>query len=80
MVEPISYMENITWMGGKTGSMIRFWLQKIQFMCYFAAHRDWALVRAEWKLTKKDLDEAKARSEEINREATERLLEALREK
>ena len=52
-------------------------LQKIQFMCVFAWWRNWALVREEWKLTKKDLDDAKARSEEINRRAAEQLLWAI---
>ena len=60
--------------------MIRFWLQKIQFMCYFAFHGDWALAQEEWKLTKKDLDDAEDRSKETNRRAEERLLEAIQEK
>lgn len=59
--------------------MLRFWLQKLKFMCIFASSGHWGLVRAEWKLTKKGLDDAKSRSEEINREAADRLLEALRE-
>ncbi len=54
--------------------MIRFWLRKVQLMCIFAVHKHWALVREEWKLTKKDLDDALAREEEINQGATERLL------
>ncbi len=60
--------------------MSRFWMKKLKFMCVFAAHGNWALVREEWKLTKKDLDDARARSEEINREAAERLLKAILEK
>lgn len=59
--------------------MIRFWIQKIQFMCYFTFHRDWALAWEEWKLAKKDLDDAEARSKETNRRAEERLRRAIRE-
>ena len=47
--------------------MLRFWLQKLKFMCIFASSGHWGLVRAEWKLTKKGLDDAKSRSEEIER-------------
>ncbi len=57
--------------------MLRFWIQKLKFMCIFASSGHWALAREEWKLTKKDLDDAKSRADEINRRAAEQLLWAI---
>ena len=57
--------------------MIRFWLKKLQFMAYFAWHREWPLLREEWKLTKKELDEAEVSFQIYNKIAVRRLWRAI---
>lgn len=59
--------------------MIKFWREKLSFMWEFAKSGNWALVWEEWKLRRRDLLDAEARWEEINRAALTRLLDALKE-
>jgi hypothetical protein len=60
-------------------SRIKFYFEKIHFLLYFIWRRNWGLVRDEWNLTYEQLAEAEGRSDEICREAAERVLARLQE-
>lgn len=53
---------------------LRFYLQTINLLAHFIWWGEWQLVRDEWNLTYKEYTDAESRSDEIVREAAERLL------
>lgn len=55
----------------------QFYLDKINMLAHFIWWREWGLVRDEWNLTYEQRLDAKRRSDEICREAAERLLKAI---
>jgi hypothetical protein len=58
---------------------IKFWADKIHYMIYFAWNGLWWAVWDEWKMTHQEYLHVQEHSEEICREAEERLLKAIRE-
>ncbi len=58
---------------------LKFWLEKFKFMIIFAWWREWWLVSSEWNITYAQMQEAEANSEQICKEAVERILNAIEE-
>lgn len=60
-------------------SKLKFYIEKIGFLAAFIWWWRWALVRDEWNLTHKQLEDAEARIPDIEREALERILGIIKE-
>ncbi len=54
--------------------MVRFWLEKIGLLVIFMWWREWWLVKEEWNLTYRQMEEARGRADELNTYAAQRLL------
>lgn len=55
----------------------KFCIEKIKFLVAFIWWREWELVKEEWNRTYKDSLDSKARWPEIEKEAIDRLYQAI---
>ena len=60
-------------------SRFRFYVDKAHFLIAFIWWRNWRLVKDEWNVTYAQRLDTEAHSDEICREAAERLLRAIEE-
>jgi len=57
--------------------MIKYWLQKIWLLFYFSLYGEWKLVREEWNLSQRALDEGRIQFEELDKINRKRLAQKL---
>jgi hypothetical protein len=57
--------------------VLKFWIEKFKFMSYFAWHREWMLVKEEWKVTYSQMQSTQADSYRLYRESCARILKIL---